>query len=186
MRRSGKSIIALESWDGFRPESKNDGMNNFLRFITSLNGVKLYYRDLHTPEEMFYYLRHVPITGASLLYFAMHGEPELIQTGAFSEFKITLKKLAKTMGRKYVNFGVHFASCAVMNSWDDTLREFKESTGVKFVSGYTEYVDFGRSAIVDHIFISEWMYSQAFTKMFKRMKQNHKKILEENGFSYIV
>jgi len=184
-KRHRKNIIALESWENYDLEPRA-GMKSLLDFLSITNNIKYNYNFIYTPTEFKYILETVPTKNYSLLYVALHGTPEKIRTGANTEFEMTLNELADVMGKRFKGFGLHFASCAVMNSWQDTLFSFKEKTELAFVSGFTQYVDFQSSSIVDHALISEWIYSRSYRRMFERMGETHKKLLQTNGFEYLV
>lgn len=184
-KRQNKNIISIESWENLYLEPRA-GMKSLLDFITSIQGTRYSYNFCHTPTELEYLLKNIPTKNFALLYFAVHGQPEKIQTGMFSEFEIPLHKLAKMMGTKFSGMAVHFASCAVMSSSSETIQEFMWNTGVAFVSGYTKYVDFEESSLADLAFINRWMYAKNYKRMFENMKKSYKTILSENGFKYYV
>jgi len=183
--RGMKNFICIEAWDQDSIEPKPT-MKPLLDFITLTNSTKYSYDHLHTPEELEYVLKRTRTAGFSLLYLAMHGKPEKVYIGAEGEFEISLSKLSKMMGRRFAGMGIHFGSCAVMSSAEETLTTFMNDTGVTFLSGYTEYVDFQTSSIVDHILFINWFASKNFKRMFERMRKSHKNILNENGFKYIA
>lgn len=134
---------------------------------------------------MSYVLRNVSTKNHSLLYLALHGKPHSIQTGMYSEFNITLDELSTMMGKRFSGFGMHIASCAVMSSNEDSIYDFMNKTGVLFMSGYKNYVDFISSSIVDMALINNWMFSRNYRLMFEKMfKSPMKQILSENGFEY--
>jgi len=184
-QRNGKNIIAIESWENYDLEPRA-GMKTLLDFLSITNKTKYNYNFIYTPTELKYIMKTIPTKTYSLIYVALHGTPEKIQTGSNTEFEITLSELAETMGNRFEGFGLHFASCAVMNSWQDTLLSFKDKTGLAFVSGFTHYVDFQSSAIVDHALISEWIYSRSYKRMFDRLTETHKKLFQKNAFEYLV
>lgn len=184
-KRTSKRILAIESWDSVYLEPKA-GMKSLLDFITSIQGTRYSYNFCHTPTELEYLLKNIPTKNFSLLYFAVHGKPEKIQTGMFSEFDISLNKLSKMMGKRFSGMGVHFASCAVLSSSNETIENFIKNTEVAFVSGYTKYVDFEESSLADLAFINRWMYAKNYKKMFENMKKSYKTILSENGFKYYL
>jgi hypothetical protein len=185
MKKNSKNIICLESWDGFSLEPR-EGMKSLLDFLTVTNKIRYNYNFIYTPTELKYILETVPTKNYSLVYVAVHGYPEKINLGSKTEFEIKLDQLADWMGYRFEGFGLHFASCATMNSWVETLSSFKEKTGLAFVSGFTKYVEFQSSALVDHALISEWAYSRSYRKMFDRLTSVHKTLLKNNGFEYIV
>ncbi|SRR5258706_8184321 len=184
-KRHRKNIIALESWENYDLEPRA-GMKSLLDFLAITNQIKYNYNFIYTPTELKYILETIPIKGYSLLYVALHGSPEKIRTGSNTEFEISLSELAEVMGKRFEGFGLHFASCAVMDSWQDTLFSFKEKTGLAFISGFTRYVDFQSSSVVDHALISEWIYSRSYRRMFERMTEIHKKLFQKNGFEYLI
>lgn len=184
-KRQNKNIIAIEAWENYELEPRA-GMKSLLDFLTLTNQIKYNYNFIYTPTELKYILETIPTKQYSFLYVALHGYPEKINLGSQTEFEIKLSELASWMGRRFEGYGLHFASCAIMNSWVDTLSSFKGLTGLSFVSGFTKFVDFNSSAVVDHILINEWAYSRSYRKMFSRITGTHKKLLQENGFEFIV
>ena len=185
MGKRGNNIISIEAWESYESEPRA-GMKSLLDFLSITNKIRYNYNFVYTPEELRYVLQTVPTQKSGLVYLALHGNPEKISIGAWSEFSITLDELADMMGHRFQGLAFHFASCAVMNSWQETLSDFKERTGVAFVSGFSKYVDFTESAIIDHILISEFAYSRSYKRMFQRMYDTHKKLLQNNGFEFII
>jgi len=183
--RSKKQIIAIESWEGASPEPKA-GMRSLLNFVTETNATKYSYNFVYTPTELTYVVENIPTKDFSLLYFALHGRPEKINLGMYTEFEITLDELAIMMGTRFKGFGVHFASCAVMSSYEETLRNFIDKTEVLFISGYERYVDFNESSLVDLALINRWMYARNYKRMFENMQKSYKPMLIENGFTYYI
>ena len=184
-KRSTKNIICLESWDGIYTEPKAT-MRTMLKFISELHGTKYGYNFFHTPDEMQYLLKNIPTRTFSLLYLSLHGKPETINTGLHSEFEIPLEKLSKWMGRRFEGFGLHLASCAVLSSSEKSIKKFMDKTGILFLTGFTKYVDFAESALVDMAFINRWMYAKNYKIMFDKMKQDYRPILIQNGFKYYL
>lgn len=186
IRKKNKNIIAIESWDGKTVDEPRGGMRSLLNFVSDFHETKFSYNFLYTPEELKYILSNIPTSRFSLLYIALHGKPESIQTGMYSEFEILLDDLADMMGSRFVGFGVHLASCATMSSSTDSIRRFIDKTGILFLSGYTEYVDFGESSLVDLALINRWMFAKNYKRMFENMYRSYKPILNENGFKYFL
>jgi len=182
-KRTTKGIISLESWDG--SDSENASMQPILRFVSDFHGTKNYYKFLYTPEEMKYILNNVPTRNFSLLYLALHGNPNKIHTGMYTEFEISLNDLAEMMGKRFQGFGLHLASCAVMSSSQESIYDFMDKTGILFMSGYDRYVDFMSSSLVDLSLINNWMFARNYKLMFKKMfKSSVRQLLNENGFTY--
>jgi len=180
-----KGIIAIEAWEAFDREPR-PRMKNLLDFITIVNDTKYTYNFVYTPDELKYILQEVPTKDSSLLYLALHGEPSKIKVGSKKEYGIKINSLAQWMGKRFKGYGVHFASCATLNGWMDSLRKFKKQTGVTFVSGYSKYVYFSTSSVADHILLSEWMYSTYYRPMYNRIMKRHKIFMKENGFEFLM
>jgi hypothetical protein len=186
-KRTGKGIIAIESWEGDVTTEPRVGMRSLLGFSSDFYGTKLSYSFVYTPSELTYILENISLRDHSLLYLSLHGRPDHIKTGMYSEFQITLDTLSDAMGKRFSGFGVHFASCSVLSAGQDLIREFIEKTGVSFVSGYTKDVDFMSSSLADLSFISTWMFFKSFKRMFKSLtKSSYKQLLLENGFKYYL
>lgn len=186
MRRTNKGIIAIESWDGKTVDEPRGGMRSLLNFVSDFHQTKFSYNFLYTPEEMRYILGNIPTRSFSLLYLSLHGKPDSIQTGMFSEFEIPLEELADMMGNRFAGYGLHLASCATMSSSQESIRDFMNKTGILFISGYTEYVDFISSSLVDLALINSWMFAKNYKRMFENMQKSYKQILNENGFKYFL
>lgn len=180
-----KNIIAIESWDKFNREPSAD-MHSLLTFVCKTNEIEQYYYKVHTAGELSYLLRKVPTKTSGLLYIASHGEPNTLLIGAHKETKITLDKLADLMEDRFEGYGVHFGSCAVMSADVADIRNFIEKTGVAFVTGYDQYVDFGYSAVIDHAFLYEWAWTLSYAKMFSELELKYGVMLSENGFAYML
>lgn len=186
-KKTNKSIIAIESWDGSSMSEPRGGMKSLINFVSEFHETKFSFNFLYTPEELNYILQNIPTRNFSLLYLALHGKPDKIQTGMYSEFEITLEQLAEMMGRRFEGFGLHLASCAVMSSEEESIRDFMDKTGILFISGYKKYVDFISSSLVDLALINSWMFAKNYRLMFEKMyKSPMKALLNENGFKYYI
>lgn len=183
-KRSGKNILCLEgNWDGFVLEPKS-GMKSLLDFITANQGTYYSYNFINTIEEFKYVLDNTNTRNFSMLYLGFHGKPNSIITGRYKEFEIQIQDLAKMLGKKFSGYGIHFASCAVLDVNDEVLRSFKDETELAFISGYTKNVDFEESSLTDLALINRWMHSKKYGKMFTNMQKTYKSIILENGFRF--
>lgn len=185
-RKTNKGIIAIESWDGSDVSEPRGGMKSLLKFVSDFHGSPLAYQFLYTPESLSYVLGNISTRKHSLLYLALHGEPEHIQMGMYTEFNISLDELSKMMGKRFSGFGVHLASCAVMSSSTESIYDFMDKTGILFMSGYQKYVDFGESSLVDLALINRWMFARNYRIMFEKMNKSYKTLLNDNGFKYYL
>lgn len=186
-KKKSKGIIAVESWDGSSMSEPRGGMKSLINFVSEFHETNFSFNFLYTPEELRYILQNISTRNFSMLYLALHGRPNSIQTGIHSEFEITLDQLAEMMGRRFEGFGLHLASCAVMSSSEESIRSFMNKTGILFISGYKFYVDFISSSLVDLALINNWMFAKNYRRMFEKMyKSPLKALLNENGFKYYM
>ena len=186
-RKNNKNIICIEAWDGEVVNEPKGGVKSLINFVSDFHQIDYSYNFLYTPEELKYVLENIPTKKYSMLYLALHGKPEKIQTGMYSEFEITLDELAEMMGKRFEGFGLHLASCAVMSSGEESIRSFMDKTGILFISGYELYVDFISSSMVDLALMNNWMFSKNYRLMFEKMKKSSvKPLLQENGFKDFI
>ena len=179
-----KRIIAIESWNG-RNIQPVAGMINLLRFICdNMAGVELSYNFLYTPSELEYILQKTEVKPKSLLYLSFHGRTNAIKAGKFTEFEIELEQLAQFMGKRFKGCGIHFASCKVMDSTEENLLAFMKQTGVRFISGYTKYVDFGESSVLDLALLQRWAWSNYSKPMLEKLYNDYRYSVDTNGFYY--
>jgi hypothetical protein len=184
--RRNKRILAFESnWDGFVVEPKS-GMKTLMDFITTNKGTQYSYNFINTPVEFKYTIENVNPSKFSLLYLGFHGKPNAIRMGLNKEFIITLDNLAEMMGNRFTGYGIHFASCAVMDIDKNLLWDFKRSTGAAFISGYTNYVDFDESSLMDLALLNRWIYSVNYGTMFKKLERDYKSFIGLNGFTWYL
>lgn len=185
-KRKNKNILCLEgNWDGYILEPKS-GMKSLLDFITINSGTTYSYNFINTPTELKYVIDSVDVRNFSMIYLGFHGDPEKINMGRYGEFSVSLWELAEIFGKRFENYCIHFASCAVLNTDNQQIETFKNMVGAKFVSGYNKYVDFGDSSVIDLAFITDWINSKSYGLMFKKLQKKHDYIIKENGFKYYI
>jgi hypothetical protein len=186
MQRKGKGILAIESnWDGLVLEPKS-GMKSLLDFITINKSTRFSYNFINTVEEFRYILQTVNPNKFGLLYLGVHGRPNAIKLGMNKEFFVTLEELSEMMGKRFSGCGLHFASCSVLNVDRERLQNFKDSTGISFLSGYLIDVDFDESSLMDLALINRWIYARNISVMFKNIEKSYKSLVKQNSFTYLI
>lgn len=185
-RKYRKGILCVESnWDGFVTEPKS-GMKSFMDYITTNQGISQSYNFINTPVELEYVLKNVNPSKFSFLYMGFHGRPNAIKLGLNKEFVVTLDELSEMMGSRFSGYGIHFASCSSLYIEDEQLRNFKQKTGVSFITGYTTDVDWDESSLMDLAFINRWIYSKNYKTMFDNLLRDYKSLVNLNGFVWYI
>jgi hypothetical protein len=163
-----KKIACLETlWDG-NLESRLSAVP-LLELSERVNDVKWAYLTCNTEEELKYNLSKLKHRrGYGILYLSCHGKPGQL---VLDREAVDIEKLAFLMSDGFVNWVVHFGSCATLNIQHSRISRFIEATGVAMVIGYRKDVDWIDSAAVDLILfdrLQEYRNMHQFWEQFKR------------------
>jgi Family of unknown function (DUF6642) len=163
-----KKIACLETlWDGNLESRLN--VVPLLELSQRVNDVKWAYLTCNTEEELKYNLGKLKHRrGYGILYLSCHGKPGQL---VLDREAVEIEKLASLMSDGFVNWVVHFGSCATLNIEQARISRFIEATRVAMVIGYRKDVDWIDSAAVDLILfdrLQEYRNMHRFWEQFKR------------------
>lgn len=181
-----KNILCLEShWGGSQFEPRTS-IKPILDYMTISRGTSYQYHFGHTKEEFRYVLENARTKDFNLLLLAFHGKPEKIFLGVDSEFTITFEELLEMMGDNFAGYGVHFSSCSVLNSSDERIREFIKQSGISFVTGYGQGVDYIEGEVMDFAYLGRWFKYKSNKSLFNSIEKSYGDLIKENNFKYYL
>lgn len=179
-----KNIFCIEShWGGTLTEPK-PSVKPILEFCSVARGTKYSHQIVHTKEEFLYWINKASAKNANLLFFAFHGKPENIYLGAYQEFIINLDEIADLLGTRFAGSGLHFSSCSVLNISENKIKEFIRRTGLSFVSGYGQGVDYIESAAMDLAFLGKWYSYKSAAHLNNAITSSYGDLIKENKFIF--
>lgn len=179
-----RPILALETeWEEYISDTKSVGPA--LQFLKDTANIPFWLRRIPSSETLFSYLeRGVKEKKMRILYFAMHGSEKSLEISGHDQ-SITLEDLAKRLkGQlKYKDIVVHFGACSFMQADKKVFQKFKDFTGARIVSGYTEEIPFISSMLLDMAYFNFLQEKGAFDSVdSKFIKGVHAELIKELGF----
>lgn len=179
-----KSIFCIEShWGGTLVEPK-PSVKPILEFCSVARGTKYTHHIVHTRDAFEYAIRNSKPKDANLLFFAFHGSPENIYLGTNQEFLVNIDEIAELLGTRFSGSGLHFSSCSVLNISDEKANEFLKKTGLSFVSGYGQGIDYIESAAMDLAFLGKWYSYKSIGHLTKSIASSYGDLINENQFKF--
>lgn len=149
-----KKIFCLETeWSqGIDDMTHESAVKSLLDFVCNDNGllIKSCFRQVATYWDFEYYLNHLrepEYKDCDMVYLCFHGSCGKISFA--NEKRLSLKGLARNFPRIFEGRTVHFDSCSTLDVPVDEILTFKEKTGAKIVSGFSNDVDFTASFIFE-------------------------------------
>jgi len=98
------------------------------------------------------------------------------------ETKTNLAKRLKGQ-LKYEDIVVHFGACSFMQADKKVFQKFKDLTGARIVSGYTEEIPFISSMLLDMAYFNFLQEKGAFDSVYSKfIKGVHAELIKELGF----
>lgn len=178
----GKNIVCLEShWGGGVAEPR-PSVKPILEFCSVARGNSLTHFIVHTKEELVYDINQIKRKNCNLLFLAFHGDPDKTYLGVGQEFVITLDELADILGKRFHGIGVHLSSCSVLNTSQESINSFLDKTGVLFLSGYAQGIDFIEGMVMDMAFLGKWFQYKRISSFEKSLKLSYRDFIKENKF----
>ncbi|MGH7334695.1 MAG: DUF6642 family protein [Candidatus Rokuibacteriota bacterium] len=173
-----KRIACLETlWDG-NLESRLSVVP-LLELSERVNEVKWAYLTCNTEEELKYNLGKLKHRrGYGILYLSCHGKPgQLI----LDQAAVDVEKLAGLMGEGFVNWVVHFGSCATLNIEQARISRFIAGTRVAMVLGYRKDVDWIDSAAVDLLLFDRLQQYRSMHRFWEHFKARYHDLIMLTG-----
>lgn len=125
----------------------------------------------------------VPRRDYNLVYLGFHGSPENIFIGSQV---VGLTEIAEIFGKRLKGKGIHFASCSVLNTDKEKISEFIEKTGVKFLSGYSQDIDYIEGSVMDLAFLGKWFQYSRIGNLRNAIEKSYGDFISENGFKFYL
>jgi len=109
----------------------------------------------------------------SVLYLSFHGDSACIYCGDRRKPKnrVTLEELAELLEGKCKGKIIHFGSCCTLNVKKPVINRFLKQTHALAVSGYTNEIDWMRSAAFDMLVMSEFVEGNLNVNSARKMKK---------------
>ena len=156
-------------------------MQPIIDVVSKIYNVKVTYLSCNTREEFEFNLKMIRRRRNScVLYLGFHGERDCISLPGGNS--LTLGDLADLMGNRFKNWVVHFGSCSTCNVDEERLGEFRASTGVAAITGYTKDIGWIDSAALDMILLCWLQEYKDMSAMRKRIEKDYPDFVERLGF----
>lgn len=154
-------ILCLEGdWDPADPASRKT-IEPALELLERMDFVTLHHRNVNTMPELWRHLDHWDSKAFEhyrFLYMGFHGEPGVID---ISGDRLGLDTLAANLEGRCTDRVIFLSSCGVLESREESLKEFCRKTGADAIVGYTAEVDFIEAAAFEMI-LFDYMRGMAF------------------------
>ncbi|MDP4201112.1 MAG: hypothetical protein Q8861_00330 [Bacteroidota bacterium] len=186
-----KKIFCLETeWDLTKTKKMRDktSIQPLLTFLEQTEKIEYVFRNVASRTDLGYYLSHLKYktyNDFQIVYFAFHGSSKAIDIPFEPNNPLTFDELAEISNGLLHDKIVHFGSCRTLNTSDQKIREFKESTGAKLVSGYTKTIDFVRSSILDIAYFCELDRAINLGTIENKMNKRYGELMKDLGFKII-
>lgn len=186
-----KKIFCLETeWNLTKTKKMRDktSIQPLLTFLEQADGIEYVFRNVASRIDLNYYLtqlKYKTYKDFQIVYFAFHGNSKTIDIPSEPNNPISFLELAEISNGLLQNKIVHFGSCRTLNTSDQKIREFKEMTGAKIVSGYTKNIDFVRSSILDIAYFSELKRIIKLGTIENKMNKRYGELMKDLGFKII-
>lgn len=139
-------------------------------------------------DELKYYLHQFSKKEYSakydILYLSFHGNTHSICLEGEKK-EIELNDLIEFGENAFENRFVHFSSCRTLLGSEEIIKDFKERSHAKIVSGYTTSVDSALSAIHDIALFGEYIKRTRLNTIENHLKKNFGGLEESLGFKII-
>jgi hypothetical protein len=179
-----KNIFCIEShWGGTLIEPK-PSVRPILEFCSVARGTKYSHQIVHTEGEFEYAIGNANPKTSNLLFLAFHGKADNIYLGANQEFTLTVDDIADMMGTRFSGSGLHFSSCSVLNIAEQKIHDFMKRTGLSFVSGYSQGIDYIESGAMDLAFLGKWYNYKSVGHLHNAIVSSYGDLIDENQFRF--
>ena len=186
-----KKIFCLETeWDLTKTKKMRDktSIQPLLTFLEQTEKIEYVFRNVASRSDLSYYLSHLKYktyNDFQIVYFAFHGNSKIIDIPSEPNNPLTFSELAELSKGLLQDKIVHFGSCRTLNTSEQKIKEFKELTGAKLVSGYTKTIDFVRSSILDIAYFSELERTINLGTIENKMNKRYGELMKDLGFKII-
>lgn len=153
------------------------------------------HRDAATREELFYYLTKWTqrrYDEFPILYLGFHGEDGgiLMGDGRRRESFISLQDLMEPLEGACHRRIIYFGSCDTMSIHGATLNHFLRVTGALALCGYSQVVDYLRSAAFELLLLNSFQHNALTVSgaraMKRRIETDARQLCREMGFRMLV
>ena len=180
LRSYPKNIFCLEALWNRNIENKLTVLP-ILELVAKTRGIKFIYLTSNTLSEFEFNLKLLSRKRTyQILYFAFHGDSDLIELG---DSAISLKELEGMLAGRFKDLVVHFGSCGTMNVDLGKLNEFTKNAGVRMVSGYTKEVDWIESSAMDMLYFSKLQDYRSISHLDAFLRKTYPDLVEHTGFT---
>jgi len=125
----------------------------------SHGGMRLCHRTIRSIDDVQHYVKSLRTGEQAFLYFACHGEDgDLLPSGIRSRIpRSALLEVLTAAKRDSIGF-LHFGGCEIIGRGErrKSLEELLQASGSRWVSGYTQDVDWLRSTMLDLALVAEF------------------------------
>lgn len=149
-----KKIFCLETeWSqGIDDMTHESAVKSLLNFVANDNGLEVpsCFRQVATYWDFEYYLNHLQepeYDCYDMVYLCFHGSCGKISFA--NDKRLSLKGIARNFPHIFEGRIVHFDSCSTLDVPEEEILTFKQKTGARIVSGFSNDVDFTNSFIFE-------------------------------------
>lgn len=177
-RSHKKNIACVESlWDG-NIESRLSVVP-LLELASKVDELKFAYLSCNTEGELKHNLKKLRRKrGYGILYLACHGRPGEI---VLDESSVDMEELAALMGDGFINWVIHFGTCATINVEGARISRFIAATQVSMVLGYKTDVDWIDSAAIDLVLFDRLQEYRDMHRFWAHFKGRYRDLVSVTG-----
>ena len=158
-------------------------MSPLLQLAEDVRGVKFERRDIATREEANFYLKKWAQRGYAsshpIAILAFHGHSGNIELGRGS---MDLEEIGGILEGKCDGRYIHFDSCKVFNVSVKRIREFRQQTGARVVSGYRKDIDWIESAAFSLHILDALADGEPILDSLRKMHRRNGELAQRLGF----
>jgi hypothetical protein len=134
-------------------------LSYFQALASSHREIDLSHRTIRCAEDIGYYVRRLGRNERAFLYFACHADGLTLKPGD-GRSPVPRADLLNALREKKdgaIGF-VHFGCCEMVDEYNRrrSLKEILDASGARWVSGYTQSIDWLRSTLLDLALVSEF------------------------------
>ncbi|HBZ25644.1 MAG TPA: hypothetical protein DEO54_05310 [Rikenellaceae bacterium] len=187
-----KKIFCLETeWDLSKTKKMRDKTSilPLLSFLEQSEGVEYIFRNVASRMDLKYYLsqlKYKTYYDFQIVYLAFHGSSKAIEIPSEPNNPLSFTEFIDISDGILQNKIVHFGSCRTLHTSEKTIKEFKDITGARIVSGYTKSIDFVRSSILDIAYFLELVHTINLGTIEKKMSKRYGDLMSDLGFKIIL
>lgn len=123
---------------------------SLLEFLENSAGIPFIHRTVATQQDFNFYIEHLlydSYKAYDTIYLSFHGENENI---AFADkSNLNILDFAQEHRNIFAGKNVHFGSCSTLAIKEEKLKEFKNVSGARMVTGYAKDVEMINSFVFE-------------------------------------